>query len=74
MIVERLLPVVREVADRTGAAVVLVEQHVQLALEVADTAIVVRHGQQVLKGRAADLAAAPELVENAYLWEAFASS
>ncbi|MCD2144609.1 ABC transporter ATP-binding protein [Gordonia paraffinivorans] len=74
VIVERLLPVVREVADRTGAAVVLVEQHVQLALEVADTAIVVRHGQQVLKGRAADLAAAPELVENAYLGEAFASS
>ncbi|GAC52566.1 ABC transporter ATP-binding protein [Gordonia amicalis] len=74
VIVERLLPVVRAVADSTGAAVILVEQHVQLALEVADTAMVMRHGNQVLRGDAAELAATPDVIENAYMGEAFASS
>ncbi len=67
VIVERLLPVVRAVADSTGAAVILVEQHVQLALEVADTAMVMRHGNQVLRGDAAELAATPDVIENAYM-------
>lgn len=74
VIVERLLPVVRAVADTSGAAVILVEQHVQLALGVADRALVMRHGNQVLQGDAAELAATPQIIENAYLGEAFASS
>ena len=52
VIVESLMPVVREVADETDAAVVLVEQHVHLALEVADTAIVLVHGDVALSGDA----------------------
>ncbi|MFC9978518.1 ABC transporter ATP-binding protein [Gordonia sp. NPDC127522] len=67
VIVERLLPVMRQVADDTGTAVILVEQHVALALEVADTALVLRHGNNVLEGDAAELARTPELIERAYL-------
>lgn len=67
VIVERLLPIVRTVADTTGAAVILVEQHVQLALAVADTALVLRHGTNVLQGDAAALAATPQVIEDAYL-------
>lgn len=69
VIVERLLPVMREVADSTGTAIVLVEQHVQLALGVADTAVVLRHGAKVLEAAAAELVTQPELIESAYLGE-----
>ncbi len=67
VIVERLLPVVRRIADETGAVVVLVEQHAGLALEVADEAVVLVHGEVVLRGPAADLRREPERLEAAYL-------
>jgi branched-chain amino acid transport system ATP-binding protein len=67
VIVEDLLPVVRRIADDTGAVVVLVEQHVRLALEVADRAMVLVHGAITLEGSAADLAADPAGLEAAYL-------
>ena len=44
------MPVIRRVADEHGASVIMVEQHVQLALEVADEAIVLVHGSIVLSG------------------------
>jgi branched-chain amino acid transport system ATP-binding protein len=55
------------VADESGAVVVLVEQHVHLALEIADLAMVVVHGQVVLSGAASDLAGDTERIEAAYL-------
>jgi branched-chain amino acid transport system ATP-binding protein len=67
--VERLLPVVRTLADRTGAVIVLVEQHVHLALEVADQVMAVVHGRVALEGPAADLADGPGRLESAYLGE-----
>jgi len=67
LIVEHLLPVVRRIADDSGAVVVLVEQHVGLALEVADEAIVLVHGEVVLRGSAADLRRSPTALEDAYL-------
>jgi branched-chain amino acid transport system ATP-binding protein len=69
VIVEGLLPVVRRIAEDTGAAVVLVEQHVRLALGVADRAVVLVHGETVLSDSAGRLAADPGLLERAYLGE-----
>ncbi len=69
LIVERLLEAIREIADRTGVGVLLVEQHVPLALSVSDYAYVITHGDLVLSGPAEDLAKNPELVEATYLGE-----
>jgi branched-chain amino acid transport system ATP-binding protein len=66
IIVESLLPIVRQIAD-SGAAVVLVEQHVTLALEIADAAIVLVHGDVSLEGSADELRADPARLEAAYL-------
>jgi branched-chain amino acid transport system ATP-binding protein len=67
VMVEKLLPVIRKVADDTGAACVLVEQHVMLALEIADTAMVLTHGDVALQGEAKALAADESIIERAYL-------
>ncbi len=48
--VESLMPVIRRVADEHGASVIMVEQHVQLALEVADEAIGVGARQHRARG------------------------
>jgi branched-chain amino acid transport system ATP-binding protein len=67
VIVEELLPVVRRVADETGAVVVLVEQHVHLALEIADDAMVIVHGEVRLHGDARQIAADANELEAVYL-------
>jgi len=67
VVVEQLLPVMRRVADDMGAVVVLVEQHVHLALEVADQAMVLVHGVVALVGPAAELAVNRDGLEAAYL-------
>jgi branched-chain amino acid transport system ATP-binding protein len=69
VIVERLLPVVQEFARANSCAVLLVEQHVHLALEVADRGYVLSHGQIVLDADAARLRGDRQLLIASYLGE-----
>jgi branched-chain amino acid transport system ATP-binding protein len=70
VIVESLLPTVRRYAQENGAGVLLVEQHVQLALQVVDRAYVLAHGEIVLHRPAADLRGDMNLLRESYLGSA----
>ncbi len=67
VVVERLLPVLRRVADELHTAVLLVEQHVALALEIADRGYVMAHGRLILESSAARLRSRRDLLKACYL-------
>jgi branched-chain amino acid transport system ATP-binding protein len=69
VIVERLLPVVRDYAQQSGCAVLLVEQHVHLALQIADRGYILSHGEIVLHNKAEALREDRQLLVTSYLGE-----
>jgi len=69
MIVEQLLTVLRTIATETGTGILVVEQHVQLVLDIADRAALMRQGRILFDGEATELKRRPELLESGYLGE-----
>jgi branched-chain amino acid transport system ATP-binding protein len=69
VVVEHLLPIVSDYAKDTGCAVLLVEQHIHIALAVADRGYVLSHGELVVHERADVLRADHGLILSSYLGE-----
>lgn len=67
MVVGTLLHAVRAAADDRGVGVLLVEQHVRKALEIADRVYVMERGRISLSGRADELGGQLDRIEAAYL-------
>ena len=66
LIVAQIFELVRDLVDRTGLAVLLVEQNAKSALSIADTGVVLNLGRVVTTQDAATLAA-DEQLRHAYL-------
>lgn len=70
IIVDRLLATVRRAANEDRIGVLLVEQHVQKALAIADHVIVLQRGRVALSGTPDEVRARLSEVESAYLSDA----
>lgn len=73
VILDTLMPVLRRIANEQGVSILLVEQHVELALGVADRGYVLSHGRLALEGSAVELAERRDLLEASYLGDAAAT-
>jgi branched-chain amino acid transport system ATP-binding protein len=66
MVVHSLLPVIRQYAQETGCGVFLVEQHVELALSIADRGYVMTRGEITVHRPVAELRADKHLLLASY--------
>jgi branched-chain amino acid transport system ATP-binding protein len=66
LVVAQIFGLVRDLVDRTGLAVLLVEQNAKSALSIADTGVVLNLGKVITTADAATLAA-DEQLRHAYL-------
>jgi branched-chain amino acid transport system ATP-binding protein len=73
-IVANVLPVLRRISDELGTAIILVEQHVQQALSIADHGLVLVHGDVRASAPGAVLRNSPEQLERAYLGQSVDAS
>ncbi|MGW0037849.1 ABC transporter ATP-binding protein [Gordonia sp. NPDC003376] len=69
LVVAEMMPTIRTIATEIGAAVLLVEQHVDLVLEHSDRAYVLNRGRIALTGGAADLLADKAQLRASYIVE-----
>jgi branched-chain amino acid transport system ATP-binding protein len=67
IVVESLLPVVSTYAKESGCAVLVVEQHIHIALAVAERAYVLSHGELVVHESAEVLREDHQLIVSSYL-------
>jgi branched-chain amino acid transport system ATP-binding protein len=67
LIVQRLLRIVEQIARERNIGVLLVEQHVQAALGIADRAYVMANGQLTFSGAADELRGNRALLQESYL-------
>ncbi len=70
IVLDNLFPVIRRFATESGAGIVIVEQHVERVLEIADRGYVLSHGEKSLEGSAAFLLSDPQRLATSYLGEA----
>jgi branched-chain amino acid transport system ATP-binding protein len=67
VVVQRLLPTIREVAEDKGVGVLLIEQFATVALGLANRAYIMENGRVQFSGLASELKADPSLLHSAYL-------
>lgn len=73
-LVQDILAVIRSIVDRTGMAVVLVEQHYELGLAIADRCVVLTHGEVAFSGDAKEILSQRDRLASVYLAHAVAAT
>jgi branched-chain amino acid transport system ATP-binding protein len=70
LVVKRLLETVRRVANENATGILMVEQHVRQALDIADRVYVMQRGRVMISGTAEEVRGRLDEVESTYLSDA----